>query len=74
MNAMVSHSACTEIVRRLYRAYTACGRRLYGALFFSYCDITALSRDHCVFKEILLRSSEIAEYSTIESLLKTTPE
>jgi hypothetical protein len=53
MNAFVSHGACMEIVRRLYRAYTACVRRLYGALFFlknSYYDFTALSRRPLLFQ------------------------
>jgi hypothetical protein len=34
MNALVIHGAFTEIVRRLYRAYTACARRFYGPLRF----------------------------------------
>jgi hypothetical protein len=47
LNAVISHGACTEIVRRFFRAYTACVRRFYGALCFlkrSFCDFTALSR------------------------------
>jgi hypothetical protein len=34
MNTVVIHGACMKIVRRLYRAYTACARRFNGALRF----------------------------------------
>jgi hypothetical protein len=36
MKAVVFHIACTEIVRRLYRAYDAFARRLYRALRFRH--------------------------------------
>jgi hypothetical protein len=76
INAVFSLGACTEIARRLYRVYTACVRRFYGALFFlkrSYCYSTALSRRPLRTQDDST-ASEIAEYGTVESLLKTTPE
>jgi hypothetical protein len=73
--AVIKYGACTEIVRCPNRAYTACVRRFYGALFFLK-RLTATLRhchgDHCALKAILLRLSEIAEYGTVESLLKST--
>jgi hypothetical protein len=73
MNALVSSGACTEIVRRQYRAYIASVRRFYGALFFLKALTATVRRchgDHCALKAILLRSSKIAVYSLYKTRMQ----
>jgi hypothetical protein len=63
------------LVRRLCGVSTALILRVYGAFTELYLFLFFLLRlNGTVMASILLRSSEIAEYCTVESLLKTTPE